>query len=71
VEAEVKVAAGSDIISPEQLIRVKALAQEKGYSPESLEALCQQRMRRGSTEMSQAQAIRLIEMLEKMPAAAA
>jgi hypothetical protein len=48
VEAEVKVAAGSDIISPEQLIRVKALAQEKGYSPESLEALCQQRMRRGT-----------------------
>jgi hypothetical protein len=69
--AAVKVASGSDTISPEQLIRVKALAQEKGYSPESLEALCQQRMRRGSTEMSQAQAIRLIEMLEKMPAAAA
>jgi hypothetical protein len=69
--AAVRTAAGSEIISPEQLIRVKALAGEKGYSQESLEALCQQRMRRGSTEMSQAQATRLIEMLEKMPATVA
>ncbi len=71
VEAAVKAASGSEIISPEQLIKVKALAEEKGYTPASLEALCQQRMRRGSTEMSQAQAARLIEMLEKMPATAA
>ncbi len=66
----VKTGAGNEVISPEQLARVKMLAQEKGYIPEGLEALCQQRMKRSSTEMSQPQAVKLIEFLEKQPAVA-